>query len=74
MKNILVYLDEEGNCFIYIRLTEETSASYNKNLPFNYKSIDYVQIITNDLSVTQYAFCRLKDIFKYQTHGQKGHF
>jgi multidrug resistance efflux pump len=63
--NISVSPDIEGNYFVYIRMPNGTKTSYNKLLPFTQELIGNAEIITEDLSVAERIFYKIKDIFKY---------
>ena len=65
VKNISVSPDSEGNYFVYIAIPNGTKTSYNKSLPFNQELIGNAEIITEDLSVAERVFYKIKDIFKY---------
>jgi multidrug efflux pump subunit AcrA (membrane-fusion protein) len=63
--NISVSPDVEGNYFVYISMPNGTKTSYNNVLPFNQELIGNAEIITEDLSVAERIFYKVKDIFKY---------
>ena len=58
--------DSEGNYFVYISLPDGTVTSYNKKLPFDQELLGNAEIITEDLSVAERFFYKIKDIFKYE--------
>lgn len=63
--NISISPDIEGNYFVYISMPNGTKTSYNKLLPFTQELIGNAEIITEDLSVAERIFYKIKDIFKY---------
>ncbi len=65
VESISVSPDSEGNYFVYISLPQGTKTSYGKNLGFDQELLGNAEIITEDLSVAERIFYKLKDLFKY---------
>lgn len=65
VKNISVSPDENGNYIVFISLPNGVSTSYQKQIEFNQELIGNAEIITEDLSVAERIFYKVKDIFKY---------
>lgn len=65
VKNISVSPGKEGSYFVYIHLPNGTLTSYNNELPFDQELLGSAEIITEDLSVAERFFYKLKDVFQY---------
>ena len=65
VKNISISPDKEGNYFVYISLPNGTKTSYNKELPFDQELIGNAEIITEDLSVAERIFYKIRNVFSY---------
>ncbi|ETN96137.1 HlyD family secretion protein [Zhouia amylolytica] len=65
VKNISVSPDENSNYIVFISLPNGVMTSYQKQIEFNQELIGNAEIITEDLSVAERIFFKLKDIFKY---------
>lgn len=66
VKSISVSPSSDGNYFVFISLPEGTKTSYQKNLGFDQELLGNAEIITEDLSVAERIFYKIKDIFKYE--------
>lgn len=65
VENISVSPNTEGNYFVYISIPNSTKTSYNKVLPFKQELIGNAEIITEELSVAERIFYKLRSIFNY---------
>lgn len=65
VSNISVSPDKEGNYFVYISLPEGMKTSYNRKLSFEQELLGIAEIITEDLSVAERIFYKLRDLLKY---------
>ncbi|WP_286761496.1 HlyD family secretion protein [Salegentibacter sp. UBA1130] len=63
IENLSVSPNIEGNYFAYISLPQGTTTSYNITLSLGQELVGMAEIITEDLSLAQRIFYRLKDLF-----------
>lgn len=63
--SISVSPDEEGNYVVYSSLPEGTKTSYGKEIQLNQELLGTAEIITEDLSVADRLFFKLKSVAEY---------
>ncbi|WP_236033067.1 HlyD family secretion protein [Algoriphagus pacificus] len=62
VESISVSPDEEGNYLVYSLLPKGTKTSYGKEIPLNQELLGVAEIITEDLSLAERLFFKLKSI------------
>lgn len=62
VENMSVSPDNEGNYIVYVSLPEGMKTSYNKTLKFSQELLGVADIITDELSVAERLFFKLKGL------------
>ncbi|NAY93011.1 HlyD family efflux transporter periplasmic adaptor subunit [Muricauda sp. JGD-17] len=65
VKNISISPDARGNYIVYISLGGDLQTSYKKDINFTQEMLGTAEIITEDLSVAERLFYKIKGVFKY---------
>ncbi|MGS2762890.1 HlyD family secretion protein [Sinomicrobium sp. M5D2P9] len=64
VKNISISLDDQGNYIVYTELPDGTLTSYHQEIEFNQELIGSAEIITEDLSVAERLFYKMRGVFQ----------
>jgi hypothetical protein len=64
VKNISISPDSTGNYVVYISLNDDLQTSYKKNIDFKQEMLGTAEIITEDLTVAERLFYKVKGLLQ----------
>jgi len=65
VENISISPDTQGNYVVYISLKDGMKTSYNQKIDFKQEMLGTAEIITEDLSLAERLFYKVKNLFSY---------
>ncbi len=65
VENISISPDTQGNYVVYISVRDGLKTSYNQKIEFRQEMLGTAEIITEDLSLAERLFYKVKNIFTY---------
>ncbi|TRZ40767.1 secretion protein HlyD, partial [Robertkochia marina] len=63
--NIAISPNKDGNYLVYINLPQGNVTSHGINIGYDQEMLGLAEIITEDLSVAERIFYRMKSLFQY---------